>query len=82
MSCDNIGAPFPKRFDTSGKITAVDPNGLKATVSYINKDGVLKTADFRVESPQGYELGEVVSVQLADEFVFISKGSGNPLFPT
>ena len=73
MNGENIGAPFPKRFDTTGKITAVDLNGLKATVSYSNKDGVQKTADFRVESPQGYEIGEVVSVQLADEFVFISK---------
>lgn len=79
MNINNIGAPFPKRFDTIGKITAVDPNSLKATVSYSNKDGVLKTADFRVENPQGYEIGELVSVQLADEFVFISKWSGNLL---
>ena len=76
---ENIGAPFPKRFDTTGKITAVNSDGSIATVSYHNKDGILKTASFTVNDPQGFKVGESVSVQLADEFVFISKWSGNLL---
>lgn len=79
VNSENVGAPFPKRFDTTGEIIAVDPNGLKVTVSYHNKDGIHKTATFTVNNPQGYEIGELVSVQLADEFVFISKWSGNLL---
>lgn len=79
MNSENVGAPFPKRFDTTGKITAVNSDGSIATVSYHNKGGILKTANFTVNNPQGYEIGDLVSVQLADEFVFISKWSGNLL---
>lgn len=79
MNSENVGAPFPKRFDTTGKITAVNSDGSIATVSYHNKDGTLKTASFTVNARQGYVIGELVSVQLADEFVFISKWSGNLL---
>ena len=79
MNSENVGAPFPKRFDTTGKITAVNSDGSIATVSYHNKDGVLKTASFTVNARQGYVIGDLVSVQLADEFVFISKWSGNLL---
>lgn len=81
MNNENIEAPFPKRFVTTGEITAVNSDGSIATVSYHNKDGILKTASFTVNDPQGFEVGELVSVQCVDEFVFIIKGSGNPLFP-
>lgn len=81
MNNENIGAPLPKRFDTTGEITAVNSDGSIATVSYRNKDGIFKTASFTVNDPQGFEVGELVSVQCADEFVFIIKGSGNPPFP-
>lgn len=74
----NIGAPFSQTFYTDGKITAV--NGGKATVEYRNKNGEIKSASFAINNPLGFEVGESVWVQTVDEFVFIHKSSGNPLF--
>ncbi len=81
MNSENVGAPFPKVFYTNGEITDVDINKAMATVSYCDKDRNRKTANFKINNELGYSIGESVSVQLADEFVFIHKSSGNPLFP-
>lgn len=79
MACKNIGAPFPRRYDTAGVITAIDSDASRATVMYHDKDGVLKKAEFAVTKV--YEVGELVAVQTADEFVFVSKASDPVMFP-
>lgn len=79
MACENIGVPFPKRYDTAGVITAIDADASRATVMYHDKDGVLKKTEFAVT--RVYEVGELVAVQTADEFVFISKASDPVMFP-
>ncbi|MCM1061326.1 MAG: hypothetical protein NC452_13710 [Eubacterium sp.] len=75
-----FGAPFSKVFYTSGEITDVDINKAMATVSFCDKDGNCKTANFKTNELI-YTTGETVSVQLVGESVFIFKSSGNPLFP-
>ncbi|MCM1062003.1 MAG: hypothetical protein NC452_17180 [Eubacterium sp.] len=72
---------FPKVFCTSGKITDVDINKAMATVSYCDKDGNCKTANFKINNELSYTIGETVSVQLVGESVFVAKSSGNPIFP-
>lgn len=79
MACENIGAPFPKRYDTAGVITDIDADASKATVMYHDKDGVLKKAEFAVT--RVYYVGELVAVQTADEFVFVSKAIDPAMFP-
>lgn len=79
MACENIGAPFPKRYDTAGVITAINTDASRATVMYHDKDGVLKKAEFTVT--RVYDVGELVAVQTADEFVFVSKASDPVMFP-
>lgn len=79
MACKNIGAPFPKRYDTAGVITDINADASRATVMYHDKDGALKKAEFAVT--RVYEVGELVAVQTADEFVFVSKASDPAMFP-
>lgn len=71
MENKNIGSPFSQTFYSDGKI--VDTDGLNATIEYHNKDGELKSANFAVNDPLGFEVGESVWVILVDEFVFIQK---------
>ena len=73
MSSEYNGAPFSQTFYTNGEITAVNISGSTATVSYRGKDDTIKSANFSVNDPKGFKVGETVSVQLVDEFVFISK---------
>lgn len=75
------GAPLSPVFYTSGEITDIDITKSMATVSYFDKNGNQKTANFKITNYLGFKIGEIVSVQLSDEFVFILKGSGDPLFP-
>ena len=78
---ENFAAPLSNVFYTNGEITDVDTTRSMATVSYFDKNGNQKTANFKITNDLGYKIGEIVSMQLSDEFVFILKGSGEPLFP-